>query len=122
MGGKIYSYPRQRPDRDAHLRKLNRRLSDVSHRVGRRKGRRWYRRDWKLIAALLVFAGLCGWSLAATNTRSVWDGVRHVLAAPNCSMARLVGLAPARRGQPGYWSSHDRDNDGIACEPWHPRW
>ncbi|MDN5927768.1 MAG: excalibur calcium-binding domain-containing protein [Hyphomicrobiales bacterium] len=36
-------------------------------------------------------------------------------------MARLVGLAPARRGRPGYWSRHDADSDGTACEPWHPR-
>ncbi|HEY8277268.1 MAG TPA: excalibur calcium-binding domain-containing protein [Methyloceanibacter sp.] len=32
-------------------------------------------------------------------------------------MTRLVGLAPAYRGQPGYRASHDRDDDGIACEP-----
>ncbi|WP_245451207.1 excalibur calcium-binding domain-containing protein [Borborobacter arsenicus] len=33
-------------------------------------------------------------------------------------MTRLVGLAPALRGQPGYWRSNDADHDGIACEPW----
>jgi hypothetical protein len=114
MGGKIYSYQRQRRGRD-------RRFAAVSRGGNGRRRRPRYLRDWKLIAAVLVFAGLCGWSLAETNTRSVWDRVRHILAAPDCSMARLVGLAPARRGQPGYWSSHDRDNDGIACEPWHPR-
>jgi len=32
-----------------------------------------------------------------------------------------MGLAPARRGQPGYWQKNDADNDGIACEPWPPR-
>lgn len=47
--------------------------------------------------------------------------VRHVLAAPNCASARAVGLAPARRGQPGYWPQHDRDRDGIAGEPWRSR-
>jgi hypothetical protein len=25
--------------------------------------------------------------------------------------------SPARSGPPGYWPSHDRDRDGIACEP-----
>ncbi|MER8410500.1 excalibur calcium-binding domain-containing protein [Mesorhizobium sp. M1342] len=25
----------------------------------------------------------------------------------------------ARRGEPGYWPTHDADHDGIACEPWH---
>ncbi|MGR3344558.1 MAG: excalibur calcium-binding domain-containing protein [Paracoccaceae bacterium] len=37
-------------------------------------------------------------------------------ASPNCDSARAVGLAPARRGQPGYFVRHDADGDGIACE------
>lgn len=45
------------------------------------------------------------------------EKVRHVLAKPNCSVARLVRLAPARRGEPGYHFEHDRDRDGWACEP-----
>ncbi len=34
----------------------------------------------------------------------------------NCSEARAAGAAPIRRGEPGYGSHLDRDNDGIACE------
>ncbi|RUM95330.1 excalibur calcium-binding domain-containing protein [Pseudaminobacter arsenicus] len=118
MGGELHSFPRQPPDRETHLRKINRRFAGVSRRVDRRRERRWYLRNWKLIAAVLAFAGICGWSIAETDVRSVSGGVRHVLAAPNCSMTRLVGLAPALRGQPGYWRSNDADHDGIACEPW----
>jgi Excalibur calcium-binding domain len=44
--------------------------------------------------------------------------LRHVAAAPNCAAARVMGLAPAWRGQPGYYPQHDADRDGIACEPW----
>jgi hypothetical protein len=44
--------------------------------------------------------------------------LRHQMAARNCDAARAVGLAPARRGEPGYYPRHDEDNDGIACEPW----
>ncbi|MDF0493124.1 excalibur calcium-binding domain-containing protein [Bradyrhizobium yuanmingense] len=47
--------------------------------------------------------------------------LKHIASAPNCDFARLVGLAPARRGEPGYWQHHDRDGDGVACEPWRPR-
>ena len=47
--------------------------------------------------------------------------LRHVAAAPNCTAARVMGLAPAYRGQPGYYPQHDRDRDGIACEPWPHR-
>lgn len=35
---------------------------------------------------------------------------------PNCAAARAAGAAPIRRGEPGYASHLDRDNDGIACE------
>ncbi|MDR0849413.1 MAG: excalibur calcium-binding domain-containing protein [Propionibacteriaceae bacterium] len=34
----------------------------------------------------------------------------------NCTEARAAGAAPIYRGQPGYASHLDRDNDGIACE------
>lgn len=34
----------------------------------------------------------------------------------NCSAARAAGAAPLYRGDPGYRSKLDRDNDGIACE------
>ena len=35
---------------------------------------------------------------------------------PNCSAARAAGAAPLRRGEPGYASKLDRDDDGVACE------
>jgi hypothetical protein len=34
-----------------------------------------------------------------------------------CNAVRRLGLAPLRRGQPGYRSWMDGDNDGLACEP-----
>lgn len=34
----------------------------------------------------------------------------------NCTAARAAGAAPVYRGQPGYGSHLDRDNDGIGCE------
>ena len=42
-------------------------------------------------------------------------GTRRTYYA-NCSEARAAGAAPIRRGQPGYGSHLDRDNDGVACE------
>ncbi|HEX8865890.1 MAG TPA: excalibur calcium-binding domain-containing protein [Lentzea sp.] len=35
---------------------------------------------------------------------------------PNCAAAKAAGVAPLYRGQPGYRSALDRDNDGVACE------
>lgn len=40
---------------------------------------------------------------------------------PNCAAARSAGAAPIYRGEPGYRSSMDGDNDGIACEPYRGR-
>lgn len=34
----------------------------------------------------------------------------------NCAAARAAGVAPIRRGEPGYRAALDRDNDGVACE------
>lgn len=34
----------------------------------------------------------------------------------NCTAAREAGAAPIYRGEPGYRSGLDRDNDGVACE------
>ncbi|MGH3934526.1 MAG: excalibur calcium-binding domain-containing protein [Pseudonocardiaceae bacterium] len=34
----------------------------------------------------------------------------------NCDAARAAGAAPINRGEPGYRSALDRDNDGVACE------
>lgn len=34
----------------------------------------------------------------------------------NCDAARAAGAAPLTRGEPGYRSGLDRDNDGVACE------
>lgn len=36
----------------------------------------------------------------------------------NCTEARAAGAAPIYRGQPGYRTEMDGDNDGIACEPY----
>jgi hypothetical protein len=34
----------------------------------------------------------------------------------NCAQARAAGVTPLRRGQAGYGTHLDRDNDGVACE------
>ena len=70
------------------------------------------------LAAIVAFAVV--WGLGSSPW-PVMTTLRHIASAPNCGFARLVRLAPARRGEPGYWKRHDRDGDGIACEPWPPR-
>jgi Excalibur calcium-binding domain len=36
----------------------------------------------------------------------------------NCAAAQAAGAAPISRDEAGYRSALDRDNDGIACEPY----
>jgi hypothetical protein len=69
------------------------------------------------VAAVSAIAGavLC-WAALCQITWHPLALFKHIAAFPNCSAARAVGVAPARRGEPGYWPSHDADDDGIACE------
>jgi hypothetical protein len=105
---------------ETRLRKLKRGFNRVSRRWGWRfRLERLYRvAIFPAVAAIGSFAFV--WYLSA----SPWGVVltlKHLAAFPNCAAAKAVGLTPARKGQPGYWPHHDRDNDGIACEP-IPRW
>lgn len=34
----------------------------------------------------------------------------------DCDVARAFGVAPMRKGEPGYRADLDKDHDGIACE------
>jgi hypothetical protein len=81
--------------------------------------RRYYR-SAKIAALAAIVAFAVVWGLGSSPW-PVMTTLRHIASAPNCGFTRLVGLAPARRGEPGYWKRHDRDGDGIACEPWPPR-
>ena len=72
--------------------------------------------SWAVAALMSVGIG----QFMVTNRWPVDVKIRHLLAAVNCSTARAVGLAPSYRGEPGYHAKLDRDDDGIACEP-YPR-
>jgi hypothetical protein len=103
------------PDAAKRLSRLREGFQSISRRwdpASRR--RKFYRALWCVGA---VGAFTVTWYFLS----SPWPPVptlKHLAAFPNCNAARLVGLAPAWRGEPGYWSRHDRDKDGIACEPW----
>ena len=72
-----------------------------------------------LFAPFIVLSGYIAYGFVGIQIDSPLSALRHFAAFPNCAAARAVGLAPARKGQPGYWPTHDADKDGIACEPWH---
>jgi hypothetical protein len=71
-----------------------------------------------LLAFILTVVGF-GYASYLADRFGSWANVwPHLNAASNCAAVRSYGLAPAPRGAPGYWPWHDRDKDGIACEPW----
>jgi excalibur calcium-binding domain-containing protein len=106
------------PGPEDRLRNLRRGFRAVSARHERASKRRYYR-SVKIAASAAIVAFAVSWGLVSSPW-PVTTTLRHIAAAPNCGFARFVGLAPARRGEPGYWKHHDRDRDGIACEPWPP--
>jgi hypothetical protein len=109
-------------DREAEIRDLNGRFSRITRRYERAMARRRHRSTAKRYA----FRALVGAAIGASIYSAIWLTspwpvgltIKHVVAGINCNSARTVGLAPAGRGNPGYWSRNDADNDGIACEPW----
>lgn len=55
----------------------------------------------------------------ATTTTTASAGQTPAGSEPyyaSCAEARRAGAAPLHRGEPGYRSGLDRDNDGVACE------
>ncbi|UPK03422.1 excalibur calcium-binding domain-containing protein [Bradyrhizobium sp. 170] len=107
------------PGPQQRLRNLQRRFRAVSARHDRAvKLRRVIRAAAVVVAFATAFA--VAWGLGSSPW-PVTTTLKHIASAPNCDFARLVGLAPAKRGEPGYWKRHDRDGDGVACEPWPPR-
>jgi len=42
----------------------------------------------------------------------------HFVAPATCDDARTWGIAPMRRGEPGYHRRPDPENNGVACEPY----
>lgn len=82
------------------------------------------RRAFQGLAATFLSIALIAGAFYLATRHSDWDRMtilKHIAAFPNCAAAREMGLAPTRRGEPGYYVKHDRDRDGIACEVWPGR-
>lgn len=65
--------------------------------------------------AAFLIGGWAGWT-GHVNGWTVKETLLHIAAVPNCSVAASLGLAPSRRGEPGYYKRHDKDRDGTSCE------
>ncbi|HET9637781.1 MAG TPA: excalibur calcium-binding domain-containing protein [Allosphingosinicella sp.] len=77
------------------------------------------RRDSIPLAAAVAFAALYALAPAQRSAPAIGEPQAESSAYyPNCASARAAGVAPIYRGEPGYRPPLDRDDDGIACEPY----
>jgi hypothetical protein len=98
---------------------LNRSFRAVSHRLDRRPMLHGSYRAAKISAIIAASAGALYLGLVTLSPWPPIITIRHLLSFRNCEAAREMGLAPANKGDPGYWQKHDRDRDGVSCEPWY---
>lgn len=106
-------------DPEKEALRLRARLAKVSRRLDRvSRGRRAWQ-FLKVLAGCFVVGAAVTFTLIeiAESRWPIGTAIRHRLAGQNCGFAQSVGLAPARRGGPGYHDHLDADGDGIACEP-----
>jgi hypothetical protein len=105
------TYGQSEAEREAEF--LRQRMGLVSERV---RGQSEISHGLKVLTTVSLIALGLYMMLATLSPWPVGYTLRHLVSFAGCDAARMVDLAPAHRGQPGYWSSHDRDRNGIACD------
>lgn len=105
---------KQKSDQESKQKELDQKSADLDAREAAVQ----QRESSAAAAPTYTDSGSTGYSSAGTSTDSTaGTGADSGYAYyKNCAAARAAGAAPLYRGQPGYRSALDRDNDGIACE------
>ena len=104
------SYARQSENHDAAF--LRQRLGATSKRLSTQSEIS----DRLKLISMIVLIGLCLYlGLTQFSPWNLPTTLRHLAAGGGCDIARTVHLAPARRGEPGYWPYLDPNHKGIAC-------
>ena len=114
-------YPRFDPDRNAN--ELKRRFQAVSRRSFRWCPPRWTRHlDLPVLLMLTLMMAVVGFILYRwTWNSNLWVSNQARLQGSyiqDCATARRLGIVPLYSGYVGYREGLDRDDDGIACEPY----
>ncbi|ATY32980.1 hypothetical protein CVN68_14255 [Sphingomonas psychrotolerans] len=94
------------------------------HTPKRQESRGSFRRT---VVSLSLITGAATW-LLAPDLKSLWaqstlspealKARETAVFYARCDEARAAGVAPMRRGEPGYREDLDGDSDGLACEPY----
>jgi len=112
-------YPRRSPLPRPRYRSTRRRLSSggvfaLAALLGAAAGAGWTGTSADQKAAFVGAVKDVGITAGMVRERSPQDGDYW----RRCDDARAAGTAPIYRGEPGYREGLDRDEDGIACEPY----
>lgn len=119
-------------DSVGHLRRVRQQFLSTPQRPARLVKSRGIRKlpvlpVLAVVAAALLYLGLSSavpqMAILARDDVTALPNVTRdeVVFYRNCDAARAAGAAPVYYGQAGYRPALDRDNDGIACEPWTGR-
>lgn len=68
-----------------------------------------------VVMSPVVAMGMATSIYISTSPFAPPDALGHVVAMGGCEAAAVVGLVPARPGQPGYHAALDPDGDGRTC-------
>ncbi len=105
------SYGRQSETREAAF--LRQRMGATSNRLSEESEIS----DRLKLISMIILIGLCLYlGLTQLSPWNLPTTLRHLAAGGGCDISRAVHLAPAYRGQPGYWTYLDPHRTGIACK------
>lgn len=105
-------------DEEQSTENLRKVLRSINQRHERRKLIRRIFLQHKLYIYVFLISALGSFIIMMSSPWPATVTVRHIGSFPSCSYARFFHLAPAEKGEPGYYARHDADGDGVACEPW----
>ncbi|CAL4866191.1 hypothetical protein MMA231_00429 [Asticcacaulis sp. MM231] len=105
------TYGRREAEREAEF--LRQRIGLASERA---RGQSEISHTLKVLATMSLIALAFYMALATLSPWPVGYTLRHMAAFTGCDATGMVHLAPAHRGQPGYWQGNDPDRNGIACD------
>lgn len=108
-------------DPERQLRRVQRQFWATPQQSLRIKPRRERHRPLNVAVTSALAAGVLYLGVSYADPSLPGAALDHVSNSltyyANCDAARAAGVAPIYRGEPGYRSQLDRDDDGIACEP-----
>ncbi len=104
---------------EASIRAIQRQMRQDAKQNRRRQPAEPFPFGQVVMTMLLCAGGAAGGLMLrddAARFGSYELAAKHEASIVSCEVVRKLELAPAAKGQPGYWAHLDVDKDGWACE------